>query len=69
MSSSGILHSHSGLERNLKLSKRFVLVDERFEYLFSDVTRKPFRHRGIMYVQVPLVSFVRRGGVFKNNDE
>ena len=69
MSSSGSLHSHSGQERDMKLSKSFVLVDERFGNLFPDVEVKPLKHRGIRYLKVPIITFTRRGGVFKNNDE
>ena len=68
MSSSKILHSHSGLERDLKLPKHVVLVDECFSNLFTDVAHIPFKHRGVRYLKVPLSTFIRRGGVFKNND-
>lgn len=69
MSSSAYLHSHSGIERELKLAKRFVLADERFSNLFADVATKPIKRHGIKYLQVPVIVFVERGGVFKNNDE
>lgn len=69
MSSSAHLHSHSGLERELNLAKRFVLVDESFHNMFADVETKSLKRHGIKYLQVPIATFIKRGGVFKNNDD
>lgn len=60
------LHSHSDLERTLHFPKRFVIVDEKFAKLFLADTIKHFRHNGVNYIQVPILSFVKCGGVFKN---
>lgn len=61
-----ILHSHSGLERNLKFSQSFVLVDEEFADMFDSEYVKPFKHNRITYLKVPILMFVKKGGVFKN---
>ena len=58
------LHSHSALERDLKLPKSVVLVDEEFGNRFFE--KKPFRFRSVDYFKVPILSFVNQGGVFKN---
>lgn len=58
------LHSHSGLERDLKFPKHTVLVDEEFGDRF--IEKKPFRYHGVDYIKVPILSFVNQGGVFKN---
>lgn len=60
------LHSHSGLERNLRFPKRTVLVDAKFAYMFSGEPCVPFTHDRIEYVKVNILSFVKKGGVFKN---
>ena len=58
------LHSHSALERDLKLPKSIVLVDEEFGDRFFE--KKPFKFHGVDYYKVPILSFVNQGGVFKN---
>lgn len=58
------LHSHSALERSLLFPKGVVLVDERFAGLFGDP--QMLGHGGVQYAKVPILDFVRRGGVFKN---
>lgn len=63
-----ILHSHSGLERNLKFPQSFVLVDEEFSDMFDSEHVKPFKHNRIVYLKVPILMFVNKGGVFKNLD-
>lgn len=63
------LHSHSGLERELKLTKHIVLVDAKYEYMFSDVPCEPFKHNNIKYIKVNILSFANKGGVFKNLSE
>ena len=61
-----VLHSHSGIEKELKFPKHIVLVDECFGGLFPDEAIKPFRYDGEMYYKVPILMFVEKGGVFKN---
>ena len=61
---SDFLHSHSGLERELKIPKHTVLVDEEFGDRF--IEKKPFKYNGVDYIKVPILSFVKEGGVFKN---
>ena len=60
------LHSHSDLERNLRFPKYIVLVDAKFKNLFLEDTIFPFTYNGVHYIQVPIMSFVKKGGVFKN---
>ena len=64
------LHSHSGLERELKLPKHFVLVDEKYEYMFDKNRVSEFRvnHEGRIatYLKVSILDFVQNNGVFKN---
>ncbi len=62
------LHSHSGLERELHFPKHYVLIDAKFKSLFVDgiVKIEPFKYNGILYYKVPIMYFVRMGGVFKN---
>ena len=64
------LHSHSALEREIRYPKRFVLVDEKFSDMFSDILPylKKFNYKGQKYLQVPILTFVRKGGIFKNFD-
>lgn len=61
------LHSHSGLERELRFPKHIVLVDEKYGHLFKKSV--PFKHGDIMYCKVPIMDFVKNGGVFKNLSE
>ena len=60
------LHSHSGLERELKFPKHTVLVDAEFARLFHKDLVKPFKYNGIDYIQVNISMFVKAGGIFKN---
>ena len=60
------LHSHSALERELRMPKHLVLVDAKFASSFLADTIQPFRYRGVEYYKVPILSFVKMGGVFKN---
>jgi hypothetical protein len=68
------LHSHSGIERFSKdkeiTNKSHVLVDEKFISMFDDMAleRKPTKFNGTKYYKVPIMAFVRKGGVFKNLD-
>lgn len=66
MESFDCLHSHSGLERELKFKKHIVLVDEKFKVLFLEDTIEPFKYNGVNYYKVPILSFVKNGGHFKN---
>lgn len=61
-----ILHSHSGLERDLKFPKHTVLIDAKFVHLFNKDATIAFRYGGIDYFKVNILQFVRNGGVFKN---
>ena len=63
-----VLHSHSGLERELKMDKRHVLIDERYKDMFADggVKIERFMCHGTVYYKVPVLAFVMRGGYFKN---
>ena len=63
------LHSHSGLERNLRFTKHIVLVDAKFANMFSGGPCVPFTHNSIEYVKVNILSFIKKGGVFKNISE
>lgn len=58
------LHSHSGLERELRFPKHTVLVDEIYGDLF--LVKQPFVKNKISYYKVPTMEFVNKGGVFKN---
>lgn len=60
------LHSHSGLERDLKLPKHTVLVDASFGHLFHHDLCVPFRYNGVDYYKVSTLMFIKNGGVFKN---
>lgn len=61
-----VMHSHSSIERDLKLPKRFVLVDEEFKDRFISDAIEPFKYNGVKYYKVPTLAFVEKGGVFKN---
>ena len=62
------LHSHSGLERDLKFPKHTVLVDASFASVFhkSGIETIPFRYNGLEYVKVSVLAFIHAGGQFKN---
>lgn len=63
------LHSHSALEREMRMPKSCVLVDIEHERLFEGVrelTRRIKCENGVTYLQVPTLVFVRKGGIFKN---
>ena len=61
-----ILHSHSGLERDLKFPKHTVLIDTQFGHLFHKDTCVPFKYNGVEYLKVNILQFVKNGGIFKN---
>lgn len=60
------LHSHSGIERELKFPKHTVLVDKEYKGLFIDGTIEKLKYNGMVYYKVPILSFVEKGGKFKN---
>lgn len=60
------LHSHSALERELRMPKHLVLIDAKFASVFISDSVIPFKYRGVDYCKVPILSFVGKGGVFKN---
>ena len=60
------LHSHSGLERELKLPKHIVLIDEQFKNMFIENNITPLKYNGHTYYQVPTLAFAKKGGFFKN---
>lgn len=60
------LHSHSSLERELKLQKQFVLVDKCFQEKFLDVNTSELEFNNVKYIKVPTLAFFKKGGVFKN---
>lgn len=64
-----VLHSHSGLERTLVISKSKVIVDAKFRNLFPLESIDPFTYDGVQYVLVPTLLFVKMNGVFKNLDK
>lgn len=61
-----ILHSHSGLERELKLPKHIVVIDPCFIDMFEGVKVQGFTHNGGSYYKVPVDAFIKNGGIFKN---
>ena len=61
-----VLHSHSGLERDLKLPKHVVLVDAMFAHLFVKRVTVPFKYNGVEYIKVDVHDFIENGGMFKN---
>lgn len=60
------LHSHSGLEKMLNFPKRVVLVDAQYRNMFLDCYVETFSYNKVNYIKVPILTFVKRGGVFKN---
>lgn len=65
------LHSHSAIERNERLPKHVVLIDGEYKGLFVDcaVKMSPYRYNNKTYYKVPILTFVYKGGVFKNLDK
>ena len=60
------MHSHSGLERELKFPKDKVLIDKKYGDRFSEDLLKPFTYNGHDYYKVNTYVFWKKGGVFKN---
>lgn len=63
----GYLHSHSAIEREKRLPKHVVLVDEEYEGMFKKAV--PYVYDKRMYLQVSILEFVNNGGLFKNFGE
>ena len=65
------IHSHSGLEKTLHdkdiANKSHVLVDEIYEEFFTEHLPKIKRLRvgEVTYLKIPILTFVRCGGVFR----
>lgn len=70
MSKVSILHSHSALERELRFPKHVVLVDLQFADMFDSKKTKEFTtligSADKTYLRVPILDFVKLGGIFKN---
>lgn len=65
------MHSHSGLEKELEYPKRYVIVDKSFRDSFSakDILEEFSlirEGRKIEYIKVPVLEFIKKGGIFKN---
>lgn len=60
------LHSHSALERELRLPKHIVLVDKKYSHLFLGEPYSLCKYGGVDYLKVNTLSFVNKGGIFKN---
>ena len=64
------LYNHSGLERELRIPKNVVLVDEEFRSMFDSMRVSNFNmvhdRRVLKYVKVHILDFVKKGGIFKN---
>ena len=57
------LHSHSGIEVEMKFPKHIVLVDEKYESMFS--WHQQYYYKNKMYLKVSTREFAENGGVFK----
>ena len=66
MESFDCLHSHSGLEKELNMPKHLVLIDEQYKSMFVKDNITPITCHGTNYYKVPIMSFVKNGGHFKN---
>ena len=66
MESFDCLHSHSGLEKELNMPKHLVLIDEQYKSMFVKDNITPITCHGVNYYKVPIMSFVKNGGHFKN---
>lgn len=60
------LHSHSEIERDYRFPKDTVLIDKEYLYLFDGEPCKSFFHKKKEYYKVNIITFVKKGGVFKN---
>ena len=63
-----VLHSHSGIERELGLPKNVVLIDGRFVDMFvtGNTTPPQVSFEGRIYFKVPMSMFLKNGGIFRN---
>ena len=57
------LHSHSGIELEMKFPKHIVLVDEKYGNLFSKSS--PYVYKNKTYLKVSTLEFANNGGQFK----
>ena len=60
------LHSHSGLERDLKFPKYTVLVDVWFADMFGMKESDAIKINEHKYLKVNTLAFANAGGRFKN---
>ena len=63
------LHSHSGLERQIKLPKHVVLVDIKYKDLFAYEPCSIVEYNNKEYIKVNIRTFIRKGGLFKNYEK
>lgn len=62
------IHSHSALERELRMPKHLVLVDAKFATTFitNNIRVVSIKYGNTDYIEVPILGFIKMGGVFKN---
>lgn len=60
------LHSHSGIERELKFPKHTVIIDTEYANLFPEEALTPLKFYNRDYFKVDVLLFVNAGGIFKN---
>ena len=60
------LHSHSAIERDKHFPKNIVLIDREYLHLFEDEPHDLFFYDKKDYYKVNILSFVNKGGIFKN---
>jgi hypothetical protein len=62
------IHSHSALERELRMPKHIVLVDAKYATTFitNGFPVENFSYGGVDYIKVPISGFIKMGGLFKN---
>lgn len=64
------LHNHSGLEKEIRFPKRFVLVDTSFRDRFNPNRIENFsttiNGKKLNFIKVPTLDFIKKGGVFRN---
>lgn len=57
------------MERDMGFPKHFVIVDAVFSESLKGEKIVPFSRNGRNYLKVPILAFVKHGGVFKNMSE
>jgi hypothetical protein len=60
----GFLHSHSSIERDMRLPKHYVIIDEEYKNMFLDAQLVKIGRK--KYYKVGTLDFVLKGGIFKN---